>query len=84
MEQLITDRLRDNLTRLKPQPRLRVLQIIAEQAEADNARICLSWTSCWRRRWPVKEKRRFQTAMKTAGLPPPRASTNTTSASIPS
>jgi len=53
-EQLITDRLRDNLTRLNLNRASEVLQSIAEQAEADKRSYLSFWTSCWRRKWPSR------------------------------
>jgi hypothetical protein len=46
MDQLITDRLRDNLTRLNLTRASEVLEAIAQQAH-----IYPSWTNCWRRKW---------------------------------
>jgi DNA replication protein DnaC len=69
MEQLITDRLRENLTRLNLNRASEVLQTIAEQAEADNRSYLCFLDQLLEEEVAVKEKRRFQTAMKTAGLP---------------
>jgi DNA replication protein DnaC len=69
MEQLITDRLRDNLARLKLNRASEVLQAIAEQAEADNRSYLAFLDQLLEEEVAVKEKRRFETAMKTAGLP---------------
>ena len=69
MEQLITDRLRDNLTRLNLNRASEVLQTIAEQAEADKRSYLSFLDQLLEEEVAVKEKRRFQTAMKTAGLP---------------
>jgi len=69
MEQLITDRLRDNLTRLNLNRASEVLQSIAEQAEADKRSYLAFLDQLLEEEVAVKEKRRFQTAMKTAGLP---------------
>jgi DNA replication protein DnaC len=69
MEQLITDRLRDNLTRLNLNRASEVLQTIAEQAEADKRSYLCFLDQLLEEEVAVKEKRRFETAMKTAGLP---------------
>ncbi len=69
MEQLIIDRLRDNLTRLNLNRASEVLQTIAEQAEADKRSYLCFLDQLLEEEVAVKEKRRFQTAMKTAGLP---------------
>jgi DNA replication protein DnaC len=69
MEQLITDRLRDNLTRLNLNRASEVLQTIAGQAEADKRSYLCFLDQLLEEEVAVKEKRRFETAMKTAGLP---------------
>jgi DNA replication protein DnaC len=69
MEQLITDRLRDNLARLNLNRASEVLQAIAEQAEADKRSYLVFLDQLLEEVVAVKEKRRFETAMKTAGLP---------------
>ena len=69
MEQLITDRLRENLTRLNLIRASEVLQTIAEQAEADKRSYLSFLDQLLEEEVAVKEKRRFQTAMKTAGPP---------------
>ena len=69
MDQLITDRLRENLTRLNLNRACEVLQPIAEQAEADKRSYLSFLDQLLEEEVAVKEKRRFQTAMKTAGLP---------------
>jgi DNA replication protein DnaC len=69
MEQLITDRLRENLTRLNLIRASEILQTIAEQAEADKRSYLAFLDQLLEEEVAVKEKRRFQTAMKTAGLP---------------
>jgi DNA replication protein DnaC len=69
MEQLITDRLRDNLTRLNLNRASEILQTIAEQAETDKRSYLSFLDQLLEEEVAVKEKRRFQTAMKNAGLP---------------
>ena len=69
MEQLITDRLRENLTRLNLIRASEILQTIAEQAEVDKRSYLAFLDQLLEEEVAVKEKRRFQTAMKTAGLP---------------
>lgn len=69
MEQLITDRLRDNLARLNLNRASEVLAAIAEQAEADKRSYLGFLDQLLEEEVAVKEKRRFETAMKTAGLP---------------
>jgi DNA replication protein DnaC len=69
MEQLITDRLRDNLTRLNLMRTCEVLESIAEQSEAEKRSYLGFLDHLLEEEVAVKEKRRFQTAMKTAGLP---------------
>jgi DNA replication protein DnaC len=69
MEQLITDRLHDNLARLNLNRAAEVLDTIAQQAELDNRSYLSFLDQLLEEEVAVKEKRRFQTAMKTAGLP---------------
>ena len=69
MDQLITDRLRDNLTRLNLIRASEVLEDIAQQAETDKRSYLSFLDQLLEEEVAVKEKRRFQTAMKTAGLP---------------
>ena len=69
MEQLITDRLRENLTRLNLNRVSEVLQAIAEQAETDKRSYLGFLDQLIEEEVAVKEKCRFETAMKTAGLP---------------
>lgn len=69
MEQLITDRLRDNLHRLNLLRASEVLDLIAEQAELEKRSYLSFLDQLLEEEVAVKEKRRFQTAMKTAGLP---------------
>lgn len=69
MEQLITDRLRDNLSRLNLNRASEVLEAIAQQAETDKRSYLSFLDPLLEEEVAVKEKRRFQTAMKTAGLP---------------
>lgn len=69
MEQLITDRLHDNLARLNLNRAAEVLDTIAQQAELDKRSYLSFLDQLLEEEVAVKEKRRFQTAMKTAGLP---------------
>jgi DNA replication protein DnaC len=69
MDQLITDRLRDNLHRLKLLRASEVLETIARQAESDQRSYLAFLDQLLEEEVAAKEKRRFQTAMKTAGLP---------------
>ena len=69
MEQLTSERLQDNLLRLKLSIAAEVLDTVAEQAKENKS----SYISCLdhllEEEVAAKEKRRIQTAMKTAGLP---------------
>jgi DNA replication protein DnaC len=69
MEQLITDRLRDNLSRLNLSRASEILEHIARQAESDQRSYLSFLDQLLEEEVAAKEKRRFQTAMKTAGLP---------------
>lgn len=69
MEQLINDRLRENLSRLKLTRAEEVLDTIVEKAEADKASYPAFLDHLLEEEVAAKEKRRIQTAMKTAGLP---------------
>jgi DNA replication protein DnaC len=69
MDQLIADRLRDNLHRLNLTRSSEVLETIARQAEADQRSYLAFLDQLLEEEVAAKEKRRFQTAMKTAGLP---------------
>lgn len=69
MDQLITDRLRDNLHRLNLPRASEVLETIARQAESDQRSYLAFLDQLLEEEVAAKEKRRFQTAMKTAGLP---------------
>lgn len=69
MGQLITDRLRNNLARLKLNRASEVLQAIVEQAETDNRSYLAFLDQLLEEEVAVKERRRFETAMKTAELP---------------
>jgi DNA replication protein DnaC len=69
MEQLITDRLRDNLSRLNLNRASEILEDIAQQAETDKRSYLSFLDQLLEEEVAVKERRRFQTAMKTAGLP---------------
>src|SRR5512139_1542700 len=69
MEQLITDRLHDSLARLNLNRAVEVLDTIAQQAELGKRSYLSFLDQLLEEEVAVKEKRRFQTAMKTAGLP---------------
>lgn len=69
MEQLITDRLRDNLSRLKLTQAAEVLDTILKQSEIDKVSYMSFLDHLLEEEVAAKEKRRVQTAMKTAGLP---------------
>lgn len=69
MEQLICERLQDNLGRLRLTRAAEVLERIVEQAEADKTSYLGFLDHLLEEEVAAKEKRRFQTAMKTAGLP---------------
>jgi len=69
MEQLITDRLRDNLQRLKLNQAAEVLDSVLHQAEADKSSYLGFLDHLLEEEVAAKEKRRVHTAMKTAGLP---------------
>jgi DNA replication protein DnaC len=69
MEQLITDRLRDNLSRLKLTQAADVLDVILKQAEVEKSSYMSFLDHLLEEEVAAKEKRRVQTAMKTAGLP---------------
>ena len=69
MDQLVTDRLRENLSRLKLTQAADVLDIILKKAEADKSSYMSFLDHLLEEEVAAKEKRRVQTAMKTAGLP---------------
>jgi len=69
MEQLINDRLQDNLTRLKLSRAAEVLDDIAKKADKDKISYLSFLDHILEEEVAAKEKRRVQTAMKTAGLP---------------
>jgi DNA replication protein DnaC len=69
MDQLITDRLRDNLERLKLTQAADVLDTVLAQAEAEKTSYMAFLDHLLEEEVAAKEKRRVQTAMKTAGLP---------------
>ena len=69
MEQLICDRLRDNLNRLKLNQAASVLDDILQQAEVDQSSYMAFLDHLLEEEVAAKDKRRVQTAMKTAGLP---------------
>lgn len=69
MDQLITDRLRDNLQRLKLTQAAGVLDTVLAQAEAEKTSYMAFLDHLLEEEVAAKEKRRVETAMKTAGLP---------------
>jgi len=69
MEQLICDRLRDNLNRLKLNQAASMLDDILHQAETDQSSYMAFLDHLLEEEVAAKDKRRVQTAMKTAGLP---------------
>jgi DNA replication protein DnaC len=69
MEQLINDRLQENLSRLKLTRAAEVLDAVVEQAETDKSSYLAFLDYLLEEEVAAKEKRRIQTAMKTAGLP---------------
>jgi len=74
MEQLITDRLQENLSRLKLTKVAVVLSsTIVEKAEADKSSYLAFLDHLLEEEVAAKDTRRIQTAMKTAGLPVARS-----------
>jgi len=69
MEQLITDRLRENLSRLKLSQAAEVLDTVVRQAEGEKSSYLAFLDHLLEEEVAAKEKRRVETAMKTAGLP---------------
>lgn len=69
MEQLINDRLQENLIRLKLIRAAEVLDAIAGKAETDKSSYLAFLDHLLEEEVAAKDKRRIQTAMKTAGLP---------------
>lgn len=69
MEQLISERLQDNLSRLKLTRASEVLDIIANQAEDGKISYLAFLDHLLEEEVAAKDKRRIETAMKTAGLP---------------
>jgi DNA replication protein DnaC len=69
MEQLISERLRDNLMRLKLSQAADILDTVVQQAEQDTSSYLAFLDHLLEEEVAAKEKRRIHTAMKTAGLP---------------
>ncbi len=69
MEQLTTERLQDNLTRLKLSRAAEVLDTVVENAKENKSSYLAFLDHLLEEEVAAKEKRRIQTAMKTAGLP---------------
>ena len=69
MDQLISERLRDNLSRLKLTRATDVLETIVETAQQEKSSYLTFLDHLLEEEVAAKEQRRIQTAMKTAGLP---------------
>jgi DNA replication protein DnaC len=69
MEQLINDRLQENLQRLKMTRAAQILDSIFEKAEAEKISYSAFLDHLLEEEVAAKDKRRINTAMKTAGLP---------------
>lgn len=69
MEQLINDRLQENLGRLKLTRAAEILDTIIAKAEAEKTSYPAFLDHLLEEEVAAKDKRRIQTAMKTAGLP---------------
>ena len=69
MEQLTYERLLHNLNRLKLNRAAEILDTVAEHAEKDKSSYLAFLDHLLEEEVAAKEKRRIQTAMKTAGLP---------------
>jgi DNA replication protein DnaC len=69
MDQLISERLRDNLSRLKLTRATEVLEAIVETAQQEQSSYLSFLDRVLEEEVAAKEQRRVQTAMKTAGLP---------------
>jgi len=69
VEQLTSERLQDNLSRLKLIRAAEVLDTIAEQAKEDKSSYLTFLDHLLEEEVAAKETRRIQTAMRTAGLP---------------
>jgi DNA replication protein DnaC len=69
MDQLISERLRENLSRLKLTRATEVLETIVDTAQQENSSYLTFLDHLLEEEVAAKEQRRIQTAMKTAGLP---------------
>ncbi len=69
MDQLISERLRDNLHRLKLTRATEVLETIVDTAQQEKSSYLTFLDHLLEEEVAAKEQRRIQTAMKTAGLP---------------
>jgi len=69
MDQLISERLRDNLSRLKLIRATEVLETIVDTAQQEQSSYLTFLDHLLEEEVAAKEQRRIQTAMKTAGLP---------------
>jgi len=69
MEQLTSERLHDNLSRLKLSRTAEVLDTVAQQARENKSSYLAFLDHLLEEEVAAKDKRRIQTAMRTAGLP---------------
>ena len=69
MEQLISERLQDNLSRLKLNRTAEVLDTVVQQAMENKISYFSFLDHLLEEEVAAKDKRRIQTAMRTAGLP---------------
>jgi DNA replication protein DnaC len=69
MDQLTSERLQENLQRLKLSRAAEMLDAISQEAEANKSSYLTFLDHLLEEEVAAKEKRRIQTAMKTAGLP---------------
>ena len=69
MDQLISERLRENLSRLKLTRATEVLETIVDTAEQEKSSYLTFLDHLLEEEVAAKDQRRIQTAMKTAGLP---------------
>jgi DNA replication protein DnaC len=69
MEQLISERLRENLNRLKLSQAAEILDTVVRRAEEDTSSYLAFLDPFLEAEVAAKEKRWINTAMKTAGLP---------------
>ena len=77
MEQLTTERLQENLQRLKLSRAAEVLDAVSREAEVSKSSYLAFLDHLLEEEVAAKEKRRIETAMKTAGLPGATSATRT-------